>query len=285
MKVGFIGLGAMGLPMARNLAKAGFLKAIWNRTPATAKALAQELKIARAREPAELAGATETIFMCVSADQDVLALVEALASGLTPGKIVVDFSTVSWETARRAAAIVHGKGAEFLDSPVSGGVEGARNGTLAIMVGGPGATLAKIRPALETLASRIMHMGEVGAGQATKAVNQIMAAGINQAVAEALAFGKAQGLDMEKVIAVVSRGAASNWFLEKRGKTMTQGIFAPGFKISLHHKDLRICQAMAEQLGFPLPVTTMTLADYQRLLEQGFGDEDISALYRLKRPD
>ncbi|KFI22249.1 NAD(P)-dependent oxidoreductase [Nitrosococcus oceani] len=285
MQVGFIGLGAMGFPMARNLAEGGFLKAVWNRTQVTAETLAQELKITHAHEPAELAGAVEAIFMCVSTDKDVLTLLEALLPGLAPGKIIVDFSTVSRETARRAATIVRSEGADFLDSPVSGGVEGARNGTLAMMVGGRGATLARIRPALETLASRIVHMGEAGAGQATKAVNQIMAAGINEAVTEALAFGKAQGLDMEKVIDVVSNGAASNWFLEKRGKTMTQGIFTPGFKISLHHKDLRICRAMAEQLGFPLPVTEMTLADYQRLLEKGLGDEDISALYRLKRPD
>lgn len=285
MQVGFIGLGAMGLPMARNLAKGGFLKAVWNRTQATAETLAQELKITHACEPAELAGAVDAIFICVSAGKDVLTLLEALAPGLASGKIVVDFSTVSRETACRAATIVHDKSADFLDSPVSGGVEGARNGTLAMMVGGLGATLERIRPALKTLASRIVHMGEAGTGQATKAVNQIMAAGISEAVTEALAFSKAQGLDMEKVIDVVSGGAAGNWFLEKRGKTMTQGTFNPGFKVSLHHKDLRICRAMAEQLGFPLPVTEMAFADYQRLLKKGFGDEDISALYRLKRPD
>lgn len=283
MQVGFIGLGAMGKPMAKNVAKAGFLDAVWNRTQATAETLAQELQITCAREPAELAAAVEAIFTCVSADKDVLTVIEALAPGLASGKIVVDFSTVSRETARRAAAIVRDKGADFLDSPVSGGVEGARNGTLAMMVGGQGATLARIRPVLNTMASRIVHMGEVGTGQATKAVNQIMAAGINEAVTEALAFGEAQGLDMAKVIDAISSGAAGNWFLEKRGGTMTQGKFNPGFKVALHHKDLHIGKAMAGQLGFPLPLTEMALTDYQRLLEKGFGEEDISALYRLKR--
>lgn len=285
MQAGFIGLGAMGAPMARNLAGGGFLGVVWNRTRATAETIARELHTACAPGPTELAAAAEAIFTCVSADEDVLAIIEALAPGLAPGKIVVDFSTVNRETAQRAAAIVRGKGADFLDAPVSGGVEGARSGTLAMMVGGQAATLARVRPALETMAARIVHMGEVGTGQATKAVNQIMAAGINEAVTEALSFGQAQGLNMAKVIDIVSSGAAGNWFLEKRGGTMLEGVFDPGFKIALHHKDLHICQRMAAQLGLPLPVTAMALADYQQLIEEGFGEEDISALYRLKRPD
>jgi 3-hydroxyisobutyrate dehydrogenase len=285
MRAGFIGLGAMGKPMARNIAKGGFLGALWNRTQTTAEALAQELKVACTGGLTELAAMVDVIFICVSSDEDVLAVVKALAPSLSSRKIVVDLSTVNTETARRAAVIVRSKGADFLDSPVSGGVEGACSGTLAMMVGGHAATLEKIRPLLKTMSSCIVHMGEIGAGQATKAVNQVMAAGINEAVTEALAFGEAQGLDVEKLIDVIASGAAGNWFLERRGKAMIQGVFKPGFRVALHHKDLCICKTMAEQLGeFPLPITEMALTDYQHLMEKGFGEEDISALYRLKRP-
>jgi 3-hydroxyisobutyrate dehydrogenase len=152
------------------------------------------------------------------------------------------------------------------------------------MVGGPDETLEKARPVLETMCSRIAHMGATGAGQATKAVNQIMCAGINEAVTEALAFAEAQGLPMEKVIEVISGGAAGNWFLNRRGPTMTRGVFAPGFKLALHYKDLKICQEMARLSGVSIPLTDTAVSDYRRLMEQGYGDEDISALYRLKKP-
>jgi 3-hydroxyisobutyrate dehydrogenase len=132
------------------------------------------------------------------------------------------------------------------------------------------------------MTARIVYMGECGAGQATKAVNQIMAAGINQAVCEALAFGQKQGLAMDKVIDVISGGAAGNWFLQHRGPTMIQNIFSPGFKVSLHHKDLTICHEMAAQTGIATPLVDQSLEDYERLIKEGYGDEDISALYRLK---
>ena len=135
------------------------------------------------------------------------------------------------------------------------------------------------------MTGRIMHMGPTGSGQATKAVNQIMAAGINQAVTEALAFAQAQNLPMEKVIEVISGGAAGNWFLQHRGPTMTRGVFAPGFKLALHHKDLLICQSMAKQTGASTTLIDMTIADYELLMEGNYGDEDISALYRLKAVD
>jgi len=225
------------------------------------------------------------VLMCVSADQDVLAMVEAIAKTIKPGSIVVDMSTVSSDTAKQAAAMLAEKQAAFLDAPVSGGVEGAKNGTLAMMVGGDPDALEKARPVLETMTRCIMHMGATGSGQATKAVNQIMGAGINQAVTEALAFAQAQGLPMEKVIEVISGGASGNWFLQHRGATMTQGLFAPGFKLALHHKDLKICRNMAKQTGASTTLTDMTIADYQRLMTAGYGDEDISALYRLKAVD
>lgn len=284
LKTGMIGLGAMGAPMARNLAKKGLLSAVWNRTAARAAALAGELGATRAAAPAALAAAVDMVLVCVSADADVLAVVEQILPGLRPGSIVVDLSTVSRETARKAARRLADSGADFLDAPVTGGVEGARNGTLAIMVGGAPAVLARARPVLETLGTRIVHMGETGMGQAAKAVNQVMCAGINEAVTEALAFGAHLGLPMDKLIDVVSGGAAGNWFLEKRGPTMTRDVFAPGFKLALHQKDLKICKAMADGLGVRLRLAEMAMEDYARLLDQGHGDEDISALYRLKRP-
>ena len=279
MKVGMIGLGAMGLGMARNLAKAGFLTAVYNRT--IAKTL--EFKVATYDLPEALAAEVDIVLICVSADQDVIGLVEAIAKTIKPGSIVVDLSTVSSDTAQKAAAILLKKEVIFLDAPVSGGIEGAINGTLAMMVGGNIKALEKARPALETIAKRIIHIGDTGSGQATKAANQIMCAGINQAVTEALAFAQSQGLEIEKVIDVISGGAAGNWFLEHRGYTMTQDIFAPGFKLALHHKDLKICQTMAAQSDIAIPLADMTVINYEQLMNDGYGDEDISALYRLKK--
>ena len=280
MKAGMIGLGAMGLGMARNLAKAGYLTAVYNRTAAKTA----EIKVAAFHQPEALAAEVDIVLICVSADQDVLEIVEAVASTIKPGSIVVDMSTVSSETAIKAAAILSKKQVVFLDAPVSGGVEGAKNGTLAMMVGGDAEALEKARPVLEAMAGRIIHMGATGSGQATKAVNQIMCAGINQAVTEALAFAQVQGLAMDKVIDVISGGASGNWFLQHRGSTMTLGTFTPGFKLALHHKDLKICQAMAAQAGVPIPLTDITVTDYEQLMAEGYGDEDISALYRLKTP-
>ena len=283
MKTGMIGLGAMGQGMARNLAKAGYLHAVYNRTTDKADALAAELNIQAFARPQGLAERVDIVLICVSADQDVLEIVEAIATSIRPGTVVVDMSTVSSDTAKQAAAILKAKQADFLDAPVSGGVEGANKGTLAMMVGGDAKVLGRVRPVLSAMTARIEHMGGTGSGQACKAVNQIMCAGINQAVTEALAFGQAQGLDMEKVIDVIGGGAAGNWFLQHRGKTMLQGMFQPGFKLALHHKDLRICQQMAEQVEVACPLTASTLNDYADLMRQDFGDEDISALYRLKR--
>jgi 3-hydroxyisobutyrate dehydrogenase len=279
MKAGMIGLGAMGLGMARNLAKTGYLTAVYNRTVTKTT----EFKAVVYQSPEALAAEVDIVLICVSADQDVLAIVEAIAKTIKPGSVVVDMSTVSSETAKKAAACLAEKQAAFLDAPVSGGVEGAKNGTLAMMVGGDADALAKARPVLEAMTARIMHMGAAGSGQATKAVNQIMCAGINQAVTEALAFAHAQDLAMDKVIDVISGGASGNWFLQHRGSTMTQGTFAPGFKLALHHKDLKICQTMAAQAGFSIPLTDRTVADYDQLMAEGYGDEDISVLYRLKK--
>ncbi len=280
MKVGVIGLGAMGAPMAMNLHLAGFLRAVWNRTRSRAQALSRETSVAMAESPAELAAGVDLVLTSVSRDSDLEEVINALLPGVRPGGAVADTSTVSADTARAMAAALKPKGAAFLDCPVSGGVEGARSGRLAMMVGGEETVLELFRPALATLAATIVYMGPSGSGQATKAVNQIMAAGINQAVTEALAFGESMGLDLAKVIDVVSQGAAANWYLSHRGKTMVAGRFEPGFKVALHHKDLAICRAMG---GRPLPIVDLTLENYQRLIDRGYGAEDISALYRIKR--
>jgi 3-hydroxyisobutyrate dehydrogenase len=170
-----------------------------------------------------------------------------------------------------------------MDCPVSGGTEGARDGTLAIMCGGDEGDFARAQPILAALGKRIALMGPVGAGQATKAANQIAVAGAAQAVTEALAFAQAEGLPLDKVIETLGGGAAGSWFLARRGPTMVRGEFPLGFKVTLHQKDLGIVQAMAAAHGVRLPVVEMTRIHYDRLIEQGFGEEDISALFRLKR--
>lgn len=283
MKTGIIGLGAMGQGMARMVAGAGLLSAVYNRTSSKSQALAEELKVLNCHSPQELAAQVDLVLLCVSADQDVLEMVGAIGQTVKPGSIVVDMSTVSSETAKIAADKLAEKQVVFLDAPVSGGVEGAKNGTLSMMVGGDKGVLEQVRPVLSTMTSRIIHMGEVGSGQATKAVNQVMCAGINQAVTEALAFAYAQGLAMDKVVEVTSAGAAGNWFLDRRGLTMSNGTFTPGFKLALHHKDLLICRAMAEKLNLAIPLSEMTITDYAKLMAVGYGEEDISALFRLKR--
>lgn len=284
MKAGFIGLGAMGAAMATNLHKAGLLGALWNRTAAVAARLAADLGVQHSPSPADLVGQVDIILMCVSADEDVLDVTRQILPALTKGQIVIDLSTISRDTSIEAARQIKARGADFIDAPVTGGVEGARNGTLSIMVGGSEATLTRALPVLSAMGKRVIHMGDTGSGQSAKAVNQIMCAGINEAVTEALGFGQRLNLDMEKLIDVIAGGAAGNWFLEKRGPTMTQDQFQPGFRLALHQKDLKICASMAHSLGMPLPVTAMTLEHYALLMQQGYGDEDISALYRLKRP-
>ncbi|MGQ0656945.1 MAG: NAD(P)-dependent oxidoreductase [Chromatiales bacterium] len=284
MQAGVIGLGAMGAHMAINLDRAGVLAAVWNRTPEKTRALPVNPRVVRALSPAEVAADVDLIITCVSRDRDVLAVIEALLPGAAKDAIVCDTSTVSADTARKAAAMLAQHGAHFLDCPVSGGVEGARDAKLAMMVGGDGAVLERARPLLSNIAANIVYMGPTGSGQATKAVNQIMAAGISQAVTEALAFGEAMGLDMDKVIGVVGNGAAANWFLDRRGRTMIAGTFQPGFKVALHHKDLSIVREMAVgKTNVPLNIVESTLRDYEQLIQSGHGEEDISSLYRLKK--
>lgn len=281
MKTGFIGLGAMGLHMARNLHRRGLLAAVWNRSPDKSRNLSEETGCMVAGDPAGLASLCEAIVICISRDEAVLEIVDAIAPHLDPGSVVIDCSTTAAATARAAAAEL-GAQVSFLDCPVSGGTEGARDARLAIMAGGDAAAFRRALPVLEAMGRHIIHMGDVGTGQATKASNQIMVAGINQAVTEALAFAAAEGLDMDKLISVLDNGAAGNWFLRNRGPTMIRGDYPLGFKVVLHEKDLGICRNMAACHDVTLPVVEMTLVHYRRLAEAGHGDEDISSLFRLK---
>ena len=282
-KTAFIGLGAMGAPMAGHLKAKGLLHAVANRTQAKAEALAREWGVLAPATLAELAASCDVIALCVTADADVLSLIEALAPHLKPGTIVIDHSTVAPDTARQAAARLAQVGARFLDAPVSGGVEGAKNGKLSVMVGGDADVLQRALPVLEAYALRVTHLGDVGAGQATKAVNQVLVAGIAQAVCEGLALGDALGLDPERLIPTLGAGAAGNWFLDKRGATMLRNEFSVGFKLALLHKDLAIVRGIAEQAGTATGVIERSLADYAQLMSEGYGDDDISALIRLKR--
>jgi 3-hydroxyisobutyrate dehydrogenase len=284
MKAGYIGLGAMGAPMAGHLAKSGFLISVWNRSGEKSEALAREFGVAAAATPMQLAALSDVIFINVSADQDVLAVARACMPGLKAGSVVVDNSTVSPYTAQVLAAELAAIGVGFLDAPVSGGVEGAKNGKLSLMVGGAEATFAQVLPMLESFSARITHMGAVGQGQATKAVNQIVVAGIAQGVCEALAMAEKLELPREKLLSVLTGGAANSWFLEKRGATMLNNEFSVGFKLGLLLKDLKIVEGIGKQLGLAQPIVLQSIQDYTSLMDEGRSEEEISALIRKKRP-
>jgi 3-hydroxyisobutyrate dehydrogenase len=213
----------------------------------------------------------------------VLEVVEQLAPAVKPGSVVIDCSTVSATTARTAAVRLAAQQVSFLDAPVTGGTEGARDATLSILVGGEVEALERVRPVLQAMGKSVTHFGPAGSGQATKAVNQIMCAGIIEAVAEAMAFAKSEDLPLEKVIDALGKGAGSSWYFVHRAPNMAREAYPPGFRVKLHEKDLKICREMAASRGAQLPVVEMTLIHYRRLIEQGFGDEDISSVYRLKQ--
>jgi 3-hydroxyisobutyrate dehydrogenase len=273
----------MGAPMARHVHARGLLNVVGTRTQEKADALAAELGVRAARSAQNFADC-DVVALCVPLDADVLENVAGLADVLRPGTVVIDHSTVSVDTARRAAAMCAEHGIGFIDAPVSGGVEGARNGRLSVMAGGEPDVLEQARAVLECYAARISHMGGTGAGQATKAVNQVLVAGINEAVCEGLALGEKLGLDAERLLPTLMAGAAGNWFLDKRGATMLRDEFAPGFKNAHMLKDLRIVQGMAQQAGIRMPVIEQALADYSELVtERGLGEADTSALITLKR--
>ncbi len=282
MRTGLVGLGAMGVHMACNLHTAGLLVGVWNRTADKASALASELPTVAYADLGSLARACEAVIVCVSADQDVRAVVAALLPGLKVGTVVIDCSTVGAGTARDMHALLAESNVGFLDCPVSGGVEGARTANLAIMAGGDEAQFERVKPVLQSLGRTVTYMGTSGAGQAAKATNQIMCAGIIQAVAEAMAFAKAEGLPLDRVIETLGKGAGSSWYFVNRAPFMANDKFPAGFRVRLHDKDLRICREMAAAHHASLPVVESTLAEYAKLIDAGYGDEDISSIYRLK---
>jgi 3-hydroxyisobutyrate dehydrogenase len=283
LKTGVIGLGAMGAPMARHLANKGLLEGVWNRTESKAAMLAQELECRHADDPADLAAKCDVLLTCVSADPDLVAVVERSMSGLRTGSVFVDTSTVSPTTTLALAARLEKKGVEYVDAPVSGGVEGAINGRLVAMVGANLATFSRIRPVVESFSTSVTHMGPVGSGQATKAVNQVIVGGVAEAVCEAMALSEKLNLPSERLLSVLSSGAADGWFLRHRGLSMLENRFDMGFKQSLLLKDLRIVQSLARELDISLPVVESAIADYGELVANGEGDNDISGLIRYKR--
>ncbi|MBS0614768.1 MAG: NAD(P)-dependent oxidoreductase [Proteobacteria bacterium] len=281
MSIGMLGLGAMGTHMARSLHRGGDLAGVWNRTASKAQALAAELGITAFDTPAELARRCDIMVICVSADADVRAVVQELLPGIAAGSLVLDCSTVGAGTARELHALLAPRGTEFLDCPVSGGVEGARLGTLAIMVGGEAPAFERARPVLALLGKTITYFGPSGSGQAAKATNQIMCAGIIQVVAEAIAFAKAEGLPLPALIDTLGKGAGSSWYFVNRAPFMAKQEYPAGFRVRLHAKDLRICHDMAAAHSATLPAVESTLKLYDELIAQGHGDEDISAVFRL----
>jgi 3-hydroxyisobutyrate dehydrogenase len=283
IKAGFIGLGAMGWAMAGHLKRLGLLVGVANRSAAKVQAFAQEQGVLAAATPGELAKHCNLIALCVSADADVLDVTRAIAAQAQPGTIVVDHSTVSSKTAVEAQKLMRAAGGDFLDAPVSGGVEGAKNGKLSIMVGGDEATLTRAKPVLEAYGARISHMGGIGAGQNTKAVNQVLVAGAVQGICEGLALAEAVGLKPEVLLPTLMGGAANSWYLEKRGASAMRNEFNVGFKLALLHKDLGIVHEVAKTVGTDSSLIEKSLADYAELMAQGHGDEDVSALIRLKR--
>ncbi len=283
IRAGVIGLGAMGAPMAQHLANAGYLGMVWNRSPEKSAQFAARSGVAAAGSPAQLAAGCNVILVCVSADADLLDVIGQLLPGVTPGSVVCDLSTVAPATARQVAARLAKLGAGFVDAPVSGGVEGARKGTLSVMAGGESANVSQIMPVLETFSASVTHMGPVGSGQATKAVNQVMVAGIAEATCEALALAEKLNLPSQRLLSVVSAGAAGSWFLDHRGASMLENQFDIGFKLSLLLKDLLICRSLAQDLNVSLPTVEAAIRDYSALVEKGHGDHDISGLIHLKR--
>jgi len=277
------GLGAMGRPMARNLHDQGLLLGVKNRTEGKVQAMVNELNLTEFEDDESMFAQADCVLTCVSADDDLKAVVHSFIGMLKPGSVVIDCSTVSPNTARTLADDLASQGISFVDAPVSGGVEGARKGSLSIMVGADRAVYKRAADVFSAIGSQITHMGRVGQGQATKAVNQVMVAGVAQAVCSALAMAEQCNLDMKKTIEVLSAGAAGNWFLDNRGTTMVNDEFKVGFKLNLLHKDLKICQATVAELGADMPIIDDSLQDYAQLMAAGHGDEDISSLIRLKR--
>lgn len=285
MKVAFIGMGTMGEPMALNILKTGFDLTVHNRTRQKEEAVARA-GASRAETPADAAKKSDVIVTCVSDTPDVQEVILGNAGVIHSAKrgaLVVDMSTISPESTRRIANTLAEKEVQMIDAPVSGGFEGAQKGTLSIMVGGNDEDVKRAKPVLSAMGNRITHVGPVGAGQLTKAINQIIVAGTYFSVAEGMALGLKAGLDMEKVIQAVSGGAASSWALINRSGNMIGNTYPLGFRLRLHRKDLKIALEIGRELGVALPVAAYVEQAETGLIARGYGDEDISAIARSVR--
>ena len=285
MQIAFIGMGTMGLPMALNLLRAGHQVTVHNRT--RERAVAAEKAGARcAASPAEAARGAEITITCVSDTPDVEAVVlgeEGVIMGAGTGSLLIDMSTISPSATKEIAAALAAKGIRMLDAPVSGGSEGAQQGTLSIMVGGDSTDVSAATPVLEAMGKTISHVGPIGAGQLTKAINKIVVAGTYWSVAEGIALGLKAGLDMESVVTAVSGGAAGSWAMDNRSGNMIKNEYPLGFKLELHRKDLNIALEVARQLGVTLPVAAFVEQVETGLIARGHAREDISAIARTVR--
>lgn len=280
MKVGFIGLGVMGRPMALHLAQAGHALHVWARRPHSTVGLPAQVHAT----PAALGAACEVVFTMVTSSADVQAVVlgeEGLVQGLAADSIVVDCSTIAPDVARAIAAQLAGKGIHMLDAPVSGGVQGAEAATLAIMVGGEAAILARVQPLLEKLGQRIVHVGAVGAGQVAKACNQMIMVAAIEAVAEAMHLARAAGVDVGKVRTALAGGSAASRVLDVMGQRMVERNFAAGIEARLHHKDFGLLLAAARQSGVVVPLAASVGQQLNTLMGAGWGKEDTASLLRV----
>ncbi len=281
-KIGFIGLGIMGQGMVQNLLNAGFIVTIWNRTASRMAPFIETGALAGA-SPADVAAKSDIILVCVSDTPDVEAVIlgeDGVIFGAKPGSLVVDHSTISPAATKTIAAKLAEKGVYMLEAPISGGSEGAAKGTLSIMVGGAAAQFARAMPIFEAMGKTITHVGETGAGQTVKLVNQILVVVTMWGVGEALLFAEAGGLDLEKTLTAVSGGAAGSWSLSNRGPQMVKRDWRPGFTIDLQQKDLRLVLEAADQFGVPTLGTSTVFQLYRTLQQQGLGGEGNHALVK-----
>ena len=289
MRVAFLGLGVMGFPMAGHLrARGSHEVAVFNRTRAKAEAWVQKHGGRAAATPREAAQGAEIVFMCVGNDDDVRSIAygkDGALAGMGKGTILVDHTTASADLARELFQKGKEQGLEFIDAPVSGGQAGAENGQLTVMCGGDQAPFDRAKPVIDSYAKSCLLLGPAGAGQLTKMVNQICIAGLVQGLAEGMAFGAKAGLDMEKVIAVISKGAAQSWQMDNRAKTMVQGKFDFGFAVDWMRKDLGICLAEAKKNGARLPVTALVDQFYGHVQARGGRRWDTSSLMNLLMQD
>jgi 3-hydroxyisobutyrate dehydrogenase len=283
-KLAFIGLGVMGYPMAGHLAKAGHDVTVYNRTTAKAKAWAKEFNGDFAEAPAKAAEGCEIVFACVGNDDDLRNVAfgdDGILAGMDKGAVFVDHTTASADVAREIYTAAKSMNKHFLDGPVSGGQAGAENGALTVMVGGEQDAFDASKPIMENYGKAVTLMGEAGAGQLTKMVNQICIAGLVQGLSEGLNFADKAGLDAKLVVDVISKGAAQSWQIENRGYTMIDDKFNFGFAVDWMRKDLGICMAESKNNGAKLPVTKTVAGFYEQIAKKGGNRWDTSSLIRL----